>query len=40
MTDSMTQTRPQFVTRNYQRGVAIITLAHPPRNWLEREVIA
>ena len=40
MTDSMTQTRPQFVTRNDQRGVAIITLAHPPRNGLEREVIA
>ena len=40
MKDSMTQTRPQFVTRHDQRGVAIITLAHPPRNGLEPEVIA
>lgn len=40
MTDSMTQTRPQFVTRHDQRGVAIIGLANPPRNGLEPEVIA
>ena len=40
MIDDMTQTRTHFVTRHDQRGVAVLTLAYPPRNGLEPEVVA